>query len=64
MTLQEIQLQFALQFPESLVQLFQNKLLGDFQSLAPGALVNFADDFEPLSLEPVRPARCFALARR
>jgi hypothetical protein len=53
MTLQEIEQQFSLQCPQTLKQLFQANLLGDFQQSAINALVDFAEDFEPLSGEQI-----------
>jgi SMI1 / KNR4 family (SUKH-1) len=53
MTLQEIEIQFSMPWPATLVQLFQSNLLGDFHRSAPAALVDFAEDFEPLSVEQI-----------
>jgi SMI1 / KNR4 family (SUKH-1) len=53
MTLLEIEQQFALECPQTLKQLFQANLLGDFQHSANNALVAFAEDFEPLSVEQI-----------
>jgi hypothetical protein len=53
MTLLELEQNFSLKCPQTLKQLILANLLGDYQHSAISALVDFAEDFEPLSVEQI-----------